>query len=195
MAIPPPLHLNRAIKKRRAEYLASREVARQALQQLGRENYIVSNGPQRAPRWPDGIRGSLSHTHQRISLLLTRTDSGKQPGVDCERLILPVKAEDLQSRIIDEEERLPLQQSGLPFATGLTAAFSVKESLYKALFPQLGQFMDFADAGIVHCAPEAEQLVLRLNRDFSANFRAGREFRGGCRHSACELLSWVVVPL
>nr|WP_024965122.1 4'-phosphopantetheinyl transferase superfamily protein [Pantoea sp. IMH] len=117
------------------------------------------------------------------------------PPLHLNKVLKNRRAEDLQSHIIDKEERRALQQSGLPFATGLTAAFSVKESLYKALFPQLGQFMDFADAGIVHCAPEAEQLVLRLNRDFSANFRAGREFTGGCRHSPHELLSWVVVPL
>ncbi|WP_428943560.1 4'-phosphopantetheinyl transferase family protein [Pantoea sp. FN060301] len=195
MAIPRPQHLGQAVRKRRAEYLASRAVVRCALQRWGADDYILGNGPQREPLWPEGIRGSLSHTHQRISLLLTRTDSGKQPGVDCERLLLPGKAEALQERIIHPAERKILQHSGLSFATGLTAAFSVKESLYKALYPQLGQFMSFREATIVHSSPGAEQMIVRLTRHFSSAFEAGREFSGGVRHSESELLSWVVVNL
>ncbi|KAB8312254.1 4'-phosphopantetheinyl transferase superfamily protein [Erwinia endophytica] len=189
-----PAHLHKAVKKRRAEYLASRVCARFALSLMGIDNFVLSNDVTRAPVWPLGIIGSLSHTQHRVCLLLAQATCRKLLGVDCEQLISSNTADDIQKMIISEKEKAVLQRSGLPFTHALTIAFSIKESLYKAIFPSLREFMDFTSAEIVDCAPAASTIVLRLTRHFSTDFPAGRLFRGHVQFQQDEVLSWVVTP-
>ncbi|MFU9136465.1 4'-phosphopantetheinyl transferase family protein [Erwinia tasmaniensis] len=190
--IPFPARLQRAVNKRQAEYLASRYLVRQALSHYGVERYILSNDAQRAPVWPAGIVGSLSHTRHCVSLLLASADCALLPGVDCEEVMQGKTAQELASTIVNDEERQLLEQSSLPFAMALTAAFSLKESLYKALFPSLRQFMHFSDAEIVFCSSRAERVTLRLRKDFSPRFPAGCEFSGHTLTDGSHLLSWVI---
>jgi len=192
--LPLPSHLHKAVKKRRAEYLASRVCVRFALSLMGIDNFVLSNDAARAPVWPVGIIGSLSHTQHRVSLLLAQATCRKLLGVDCEQLISSNTADEMQKMIIREEEKAVLQRSGLPFTSALTVAFSIKESLYKAIFPSLREFMDFASAEIIDCAPAASTIVLRLTRHFSTDFPAGRLFRGHVQLQQDEVLSWVVTP-
>lgn len=190
--LPFPESLNKAVSKRRAEYLASRLCVRHALSQLDIEGFLLANDRDRAPIWPQGIIGSLSHTHHRISLLLAKATSEKILGVDCEQIMQQQTAEEMQSMIATAQEMTVLRHSGLPFATALTVAFSLKESLYKALFPQLRQFMSFDAAEIMSCAPNAEQVTLRLTQTFADGFVAGREFSGRVLLEQDEVLSWII---
>lgn len=190
--IPFPESLNKAVNKRRAEYLASRLCVRHAVSQLGIEDFLLANDCDRAPIWPQGITGSLSHTHHCISLLLAKTTSGKILGVDCEQVMKHQTAQEMQSMIVTAQEMAVLRHSGLPFATALTVAFSLKESLYKALFPQLRQFMNFDAAEIVRCTPNAEQVTLRLTHTFAGGFTAGRAFSGRVLVEQDEVLSWII---
>lgn len=192
--LPLPVHLQKAVKKRRAEYLASRVCVRYGLGLLGIDNYVLGNDADRAPIWPAGIGGSLSHTHQRISLLLAPAASGKLLGIDCEQLIRSETAKEMQEMIINADENVVLQCSGLPFATALTVAFSVKESLYKAIFPRLREFMDFNAAEIVDYCPATGTITLKLTRTFSREFPAGRLFTGHVQLGRDEVLSWIVTP-
>ncbi|NJD85588.1 4'-phosphopantetheinyl transferase superfamily protein, partial [Candidatus Erwinia dacicola] len=80
----------------------------------------------------------------------------------------------------------------LPFNLALTVVFSLKESLYKALYPQLLQFMDFSVAQVVACSDDLQQLRLRLTQTFSAEIVAGREFIGRAQVQSDEVLTWVV---
>lgn len=188
--IPPPDHLQRAVKKRRAEYLASRYGLQQVLASWGIADFILSNGPDRAPRWPQGVNGSLSHTHQQICALLTpRQDV--MPGVDCETIMTEEMARETGRMFIDDGEKKRLAQCEVPFATALTVAFSVKESLYKALYPQIKQFMDFSAAEIVACTGDLQYLRLRLTQTFSPTMTVGRIFEGRALLHADRVMTWV----
>ena len=59
--IPLPPSLSTAVAKRRSEYLAGRWCAREALAMLGMEG-IPALGPDRAPQWPAGSLGSITHS-------------------------------------------------------------------------------------------------------------------------------------
>lgn len=190
--IPFPESLNKAVTKRRAEYFASRVCVRYALSQLGIEGFLLTNDRDRAPIWPQGIIGSLSHTHHCISLLLAKATSEKILGVDCEQIMQQQTAEEMQSMIVTAQEMAVLRHSGLPFSTALTVAFSLKESLYKALFPQLRTFMNFDAAEIISCTANAERVTLRLTQTFAAGFAAGREFCGRVLLEQDEVLSWII---
>lgn len=191
LQIPPPAHLTHAVKKRRVEYLVSRYSVQQAMRTFGIAHFILGNGEDRAPLWPAGICGSLSHTQHRVCALLTRGESVLL-GVDCERAMSNEVAAATHHLLITAEEKRLLAQCELPFNLALTAAFSLKESLYKALYPQLKQFMDFSAAQIVACGPDLTQVTLRLTHSFSAEFMAGREFTGAVRVAPDEVLTWIV---
>ena len=114
-------------------------------------------------------------------------------GVDCERAMSNEVAAATHHLLITAEEKRLLAQCELPFNLALTAAFSLKESLYKALYPQLKQFMDFsAAARIPTSGPDLTQVTLRLTHSFSAEFMAGREFTGAVRIAPDEVLAWIV---
>ena len=195
LAMPAPRHLSKAVMKRRAEYLASRVVVRHALGCLGAGSWILMNDEDRAPVWPTGFSGSLSHSHQQIALLLARKESGKLLGVDCEKVMRAETAEAMQENIITPQEKRLLMQSGLPFPAALTVAFSLKESLYKALWPALKKFMSFGEAEIVFCSPNAEKVLLRLTTSHASHFPQGREFLGRVERTSTRILSWIVEAL
>ncbi|MBN1173619.1 MAG: 4'-phosphopantetheinyl transferase, partial [Micromonosporaceae bacterium] len=51
----------RAVPRRRAEFTTGRHCARLALASLGVEPAAILAGPDRAPRWPAGIVGTITH--------------------------------------------------------------------------------------------------------------------------------------
>ena len=51
----------RAVPKRVAEFAAGRRAARRALDSIGREAVDLPAGPNRAPVWPEGVTGSITH--------------------------------------------------------------------------------------------------------------------------------------
>src|SRR5277367_2552834 len=60
-----PRELDRAVRARRTEFLAGRACARSALRKLadGRADDAIPIGPDRAPVWPAGIVGAITHAH------------------------------------------------------------------------------------------------------------------------------------
>src|SRR3569623_1114660 len=64
---PQPIHPDEAqqvagaVAKRRVEFAAGRACARRALTRLGIRDFVLKNGAARAPRWPRGVVGSISH--------------------------------------------------------------------------------------------------------------------------------------
>jgi 4'-phosphopantetheinyl transferase EntD len=98
----------------------------------------------------------------------------------------------MQSVIVSPAEKQTLLESGLPFATALTLAFSVKESLYKALFSLLRQAMDFRAAEITALFPATGQVQLRLTDSFASDFPAGRVFSGQVEVQAEQVLTWII---
>src|SRR3979409_1002599 len=57
-----PQALRHATQKRQREFLAGRWCAEEALQCLGAGSTHVAMAKDRAPIWPDGVVGSITHT-------------------------------------------------------------------------------------------------------------------------------------
>jgi len=191
-AIPQPAHLSQAVNKRRAEYLASRYAARIALTSLGISDFLLDNDADRAPIWPAGIIGSLSHTAQRAVIVCAAARPQRMAGVDVELLMKADSALELSEIIVSADELIYLKQCGIPLTSALTLAFSLKESLYKAVYPQLRQFMDFHSAEVTALNGETGQARLRLTRDFSREFPAGCQFIGYFQQQQDEIITLVV---
>lgn len=173
-----PDHLAHAVPKRRAEYLAGRCLARDLLTPLGYTDYRLLPGKDRAPQWPAGIAGALSHNVD-TALCAVHLESGLGGvGLDVETLMAVEQAEDLWGAIVGVAEYDALRRLPLGFDRLLTLTFSAKESLFKALYPQVRCYFDFLDVRLVAIDAPQRTFQLELLRTLTPQCHAGRRFSG-----------------
>ncbi|QUY48535.1 4'-phosphopantetheinyl transferase superfamily protein [Serratia plymuthica] len=186
-----PDHLARAVPKRRAEYLAGRYLARALLAPLGFADFTLPRGEDRAPQWPQGIAGALSHNVD-TALCAVHWESGLGGvGLDVETLIPTERAEELWTVIVGEEECATLRRQPQAFNQLLTIAFSAKESLFKTLYPQVGRYFDFLDARTVAIDTRQQIFELELLKPLTAHCHAGRRFTGRYWHRGDAVTTFI----
>ncbi len=173
-----PDHLARAVPKRRAEYLAGRVLARQLLAPLGFADFTLARGEDRAPQWPAGIAGALSHNSNTALCAVHRESGLGGVGLDVETLLSDERAEELWGAIVSPTEREALLREALPFNALLTLTFSAKESLFKTLYPQVRCYFDFLDARMTAVDVQRQTFVLELLKTLTPHCPAGRRFSG-----------------
>jgi len=137
-----------AVGARRRDFAAGRASAREALARLGSAQASLGRGPDRAPRWPAGIVGSISHCPGFCAAAAARTTDAAGLGLDIEQ---PGRVgEALLRRIATPAERdwIAAQARGDEAAAeGLrTVLFSAKEAIYKCVAPALGLRLTWAQA-------------------------------------------------
>jgi 4'-phosphopantetheinyl transferase EntD len=152
--IPDPLPKERALltaqalPDRVAEFARGRGAARQALAELGlsgAESFPILRAGLRAPRWPEGVVGAITHSGSWAAAAVAWKIRYAGIGLDLERARTP--RPQLVARIALPEERLwldsiPETRRALAFAL----LFSAKESIYKALHPVTNVFLGYGDA-------------------------------------------------
>ncbi|MEZ6876547.1 enterobactin synthase subunit EntD [Enterobacter sp. KBR-315C3_2022] len=168
--LPHHEKFSHAASKRKAEHLAGRIAAAHALKAHG-ITAVPGTGSSGEPLWPAGFSGSISHT-SRCALAVVATNA--LTGIDCEIMLPAGEAEEIKDGIIGPDEEPLLRAAALPFALALTLAFSAKESLFKALYPAVGEMMGFDCARVT--ALDDESLTLALTRPL-AGFGEGFTFR------------------
>ncbi|MET7696543.1 4'-phosphopantetheinyl transferase superfamily protein [Streptomyces sp. NPDC005485] len=138
----------RAVEKRRREFTTVRACARVAMEKLGVAPQPVLRGAFGAPRWPDGLIGSMTHCLGYGAAALARVGDLASIGIDAEpHEKLP--DDDLGAVILaTEADRLAGLAAEHPSVYWERVLFSAKESVYKAWFPLTGQWLDFSEADI-----------------------------------------------
>jgi 4'-phosphopantetheinyl transferase EntD len=123
-----------AVPRRVAEFHAGRAAARAAMVALGMPPRPIPMGPDRAPIWPDGLAGSISHSADACVAAVGLRDDWAGVGVDLEEATAldPLLVAEICTR---SEQRWLGQQP--PSERGLMAKliFSAKEAAYKAQYP------------------------------------------------------------
>lgn len=177
-----------ALPKRLVEFSAGRYAARAAITALGHSPAAIPAGLDRAPIWPAGLTGSISHCAGACFAIATESKYYQGLGIDLEPAT-PLAA-DLWPSILRPEEAAVLQ--GLsPQQQPLRALqiFSAKEAAYKAQYAISRQLFDFQTLQITlqdqsfiaeFCAPAPP---------FSVGFRV----EGRCQIAAgfCAALAWI----
>lgn len=180
LGVQPPDNLWRAVAKRQAEYLAGRLCAREALRRLTGSPAVPGHRSQdRGPAWPAGQVGAITHSHGWAAAAVGHQEEYLGIGLDAESLLEPAKALRLVDQILTPTElaRLhPLDESQQALA--ITLAFSAKESLFKALHPQVQQMFFFQDAEILAWDLATGHFAIRLLIDLSPRWTAGAELSG-----------------
>ncbi|MBF8723558.1 4'-phosphopantetheinyl transferase family protein [Pseudomonas guariconensis] len=182
--------LQRSVAKRQAEYLAGRVCARTALQQLDGRDYVPGTHEDRSPIWPTGIHGSITHGKGWAAAVVAADGDTQGLGLDQETLLDDARADRLAGEILTPPELQRLDRNQLGLAVTLT--FSLKESLFKALYPLTRQRFYFEHAELLEWSNDG-QARLRLLTDLSAQWRSGRELEGQFSVRDGALLSLISV--
>jgi 4'-phosphopantetheinyl transferase EntD len=146
----------RAVSKRRREFAAGRHLVRRGLARLGGDaagfaDFVLLNDADRAPRWPAGVVGSITHTgagdQAYCAVVLGRDSQLLAVGIDAEEAE-PLEPE-LWKFVLTADERAALEREPAE-RRGLLAKvmFSAKECFYKAQYPLTRQFLGFQQVRI-----------------------------------------------
>jgi enterobactin synthetase component D len=143
-----PRALRHATQKRQREFLAGRLCSEQALQCLGASSTHVAIAEDRAPIWPDGVVGSITHTDDFAAAAVAWAADIAGLGIDSEQIIDPAAARDIADICMVDEATLFKSVHGRSFCEFCTFVFSAKEAVFKSLFPLTRKFLEFSDVRI-----------------------------------------------
>jgi len=149
--VPATLHASEeagvanAVPGRRAEYAAVRACARAALGRLGFDGVAVPAGPDRAPVWPAGVVGSMTHCDGYRAAAVGLAHDWIGLGIDAE-VHAPLPPEVLEL-VLNPAERAALVGTD-PALCLDRVLFSAKESVYKVWYPVTRSWLGFEDVDI-----------------------------------------------
>jgi enterobactin synthetase component D len=168
-----PARLRAAVPKRRAEFIAGRLCARQALREAGASlDQDIPIGPMGAPVWPGGFVGSITHTYGLAAAVAARTRDVIALGFDIEHSIGYDAVRTLAQAIARPNELWLVTRGKPDSAMALTIVFATKEALFKCLAPLVGRYFDFLDVEVISATRNA--LSIRLRTDLAQEFRTGQ---------------------
>lgn len=168
--------MTRWVPKRRNEFLAGRWCVQQCYGQLGIVADLPAMNADRSPAWPAGVRGSISHSDTLAIAVVTHEADVGLVGVDVESIVAMAESDRaLDNSIACKAEVETIKRIGFGHERAMTLIFSAKESLYKALYPQVGRYFDYLDAEVD--AIDSKAFVLRLRVNLGHALPAGRLFR------------------
>ncbi|WP_394427661.1 4'-phosphopantetheinyl transferase family protein [Streptomyces sp. SGAir0957] len=138
--------VERAVASRKREFATTRRCAREALARLGLPPVPILSDRHGAPRWPEGVLGSLTHcTGYRAAVVAPAADL-RLLGIDAEP-DAPLPRGVLESITLPSELRLVRHLLvRRPQVRWDRALFSMKEAVYKSWYPYTGHRLDFLDA-------------------------------------------------
>lgn len=172
-----PATLANAVLKRKVEFAAGRYCARHALRGLGYAGLeTLPIGQHRAPVWPDGFVGSISHGDGHALAVAAASRDWGGIGIDIERCLDHDAAQPLVPYLMSTAEQAIGAATGMSVERWLTLVFSAKESLFKALYPRVGKYFDFLDAEVCALQPAQDGLTLRLLTTLSPQCIAGSRY-------------------
>jgi 4'-phosphopantetheinyl transferase EntD len=150
------------VPKRQREYAAGRVAVRMATFAAGAAPFAVPSGADRAPLWPRGVVGSITHSSDACLAVISRDGPFASVGIDLERE-RPLHASVTDAIIFDaDRDANPAAQRALGTRFGIVV-FSAKEAAYKCQFPLTGSLFDF-DAMSICLSPDDGSFVATFER-------------------------------
>jgi enterobactin synthetase component D len=137
--------LKHATTSRKISFLAGRLCATEALRRLGVPGCHVLRGDRGEPLWPPGVVGSITHSAEfACAAVHMRTSDTFGLGIDSEQIVDADALSGVVSLCLTDNERVQVLDSS-DASLGATIVFSLKESFFKAIFPVVRRFVDFAE--------------------------------------------------
>lgn len=185
---PFPGEIVAGVAKRQAEFAAGRFAARLAMRELAMPPAAIPARADRAPDWPPGLIGSITHTTGVALAAVARRGQLTALGIDIEAqaAVLP----ELWPVICRDDELSVLNGLAPPQATmTATAIFCAKEAAYKAQYPLTGLLFDFHRLAV---SLEGSAFVARFTAP-TGRFAAGDVLQGRLGWTSGMVLAAVAV--
>jgi len=126
-----------ASQTRRLEFALGRTCARDAMARLGVPGLPIPVGDSREPQWPSGVIGSITHCRGFCAAAVSSEFDVQGIGIDVEpKTNLSVEIADMVATP-EECTRAPA-----------IVLFSVKEAIFKSLWPMTQTWLDFSDVRV-----------------------------------------------
>ena len=156
--------LSSARERRRQGYASARCSAHEALARHGVDVAPIGRADSGAPVWPEGVRGSLTHSAALAAACVV--GARRSVGSDSEDTgrMSPGAAE----RILTAEERSALDLSATSGVDTATLVFSAKEAVYKAIFPLVGLYIGYREVRL-EFDPHSQRFCARYVGGNAAN--------------------------
>ncbi|MGO2354157.1 MAG: 4'-phosphopantetheinyl transferase family protein [Marinomonas foliarum] len=176
--------------KRKETFLAGRLAVKHAQNCLSVPLVDIAKAEDGAPIWPNEYTGSISHTdNQAIAVLLRPSQIGIQYiGIDLEPFG--------NAEMLNVTDSIGLQcefeiliSAGVKKELSILLLFSLKESVYKSLYPMVGEFFDFRDVELTSCEG-GEYFEFQVKRQLSQRVPLGFVLHGGYKEQEGHLLTW-----
>jgi 4'-phosphopantetheinyl transferase EntD len=134
--------LERAVLSVRRASGAGRDIARTLCGKLGAPIVGIRRSPKRYPIWPAGVTGSITHDGEFAAAVIAPSDRFGGVGIDIEPAV-PLTPE-IRSLVGRPDEWASFSN----FDLCDKALFSIKEAVFKAVYPRDGIFLDFHDVTV-----------------------------------------------
>jgi 4'-phosphopantetheinyl transferase EntD len=178
-----------ASARRKREFLVGRVLARKLLTEFDVVDHDLLIGADRAPEWPTGLLGSITHSDRICGVVVA------EPGPELQGIGLDVEPaealeEDLWGLLCTRRERdwlagLPAKERGLM----ARLMFSAKEAVYKCQYRVTRRFLEFEDVEL-DVDPESGSFTAKL---LAPGMKGDVRPRGGWRVSEGFLVSLATV--
>lgn len=136
----------------------------------------VGRGPAGEPRWPDGVTGSITHKTDVAWAAVAPTTVIRSLGIDVECVTDPA-ATRVAEVVLHADER-DVGPASLSWPERVVVAFSIKESVFKCLYPLVGRRFYYDALRISRLDPDAGTFDAELIETLSDSYRRGFRLSG-----------------
>lgn len=144
--------------QRKKEFLGGRLAAHRVCQKLKKDIQCIDSHENRAPIWPAGMVGSISHSSQYAMAIGALSENYWALGVDIEDRHR--STERLVKKILTPYEELN-------FLKNSTLIFSAKEAVYKALYPLVNKFFGLMAVEFIELDHDQQKFKIRICEQLS----------------------------
>ncbi len=181
-------------EKRRSEFIRGRFCAHMAiLNQFNKRVYDIKSANDRVPIWPENVVGSLTHSEYYAGAVVASQEAMLGVGLDIEN-ISRLKDEISKMIIFDSDVKRPNELTQQEY---LALIFSAKESLYKALYPQVKKFFGFKAAALKSVDVKDKSFEIELIESLSDEIspQSLGVLRGRFLIIDCHILTSILIPV
>ena len=187
-----PLKIAQARIERKNEYLCGRVLAQAVLNHHFGLDHSITSMHEHLPIWPSHILGSISHSQNK--LIVGLSNNALYLGIDIEHWVTSEFAKESAHLILTPSEFDLWKNKAaefFDFAGYVSLIFSIKESLYKAVYPTAKQYIDFLEASIVDINFENQTLTLTFLPKTQQRYQLLEHYQGGWTVEQDHIMTWV----
>lgn len=185
-----PSYVQVASIKRQKEFIAGRLLCQAILFKHG-EVRTITSAVDRLPQWPPLYMGSISHTNEDVVVAIEK--KSHYLGIDLEKYLVETCLNEIKDLVITPSELSFYKRLCQRFDERqvLTLFFSLKESLYKAIYPKVKKYVDFLDVFLIDINLKQSNFLIRVEETIQHQASLETAYCGGWLFLEDQVITWV----